>query len=466
MRAVLVGAGSVGQVYGHHLQRGGARITYVVRPHHIPRLSGGMVLYPWNRPDRTRPVHWRDYTLATSVDEALEEPADVVVLCTSTPALLDGGWFDRVAARRGRATILALNVGEDVPGFLRARVPGEAITWGLVSFAAWPAPLPGQDLPRPGMAWWVPWGERLSFSGPDAARIVAVLQAGGLPSQVVSDVLTEVAFRGIVLSMVTASLAIEGWSFRALARDRGQRILAIEAMRAWWRLAERRTGQPVPASLRALTPGVLAAILRWFLPRAPLDFEAFFRRHYTKIAHQVTALLDQRIAHLRGAGLPAAPLETMAWRLRHTRATTRLSAGDSTLVPLSPRMGAPERAGLLSLGLDPAAGDALARESAHRLAEGDLGLYAVHHAGAVVGVAGALPDEDGAPVLRLAVPGGLRLPVAKALADARRARGHAVIHARSAHDLSPVGFEPDGPERWRQPPPGVSHMPPPPAGRA
>jgi ketopantoate reductase len=39
MRALVVGAGAVGQVYGHHLARGGADVAFYVRPKCVFRPS-------------------------------------------------------------------------------------------------------------------------------------------------------------------------------------------------------------------------------------------------------------------------------------------------------------------------------------------------------------------------------------------------------------------------------------------
>lgn len=445
MRVVLVGAGSVGQAYGYHFQRGGAEVVYVVRPHHVERLRRGLALYPWNRRDRTTPVHWSDYALATSVDEALAEPADVIALCTSSTALLGGDWFDRVAALRGDAAVLALNVGTDVPDYIFARVPQSSVVWGLISLASWPAPLEGQDLPEPGNAWWVPWGGRLPFSGDGAVDVAAVLAQGGMPTRVVGDVLETVAFSGVLLSMISTPLAIAGWSMRNLAADRELIHLARRSMLEAWAYAEKTTGTRTPLALRALTPSMMRFVIRRIFPLAPVDFEVFFRFHYTKIADQVSELLTQRIVAIRAAGMSAAALTELRGRLWASRRALTPTTDRASLVPFGdadidellamfqqPAM----RRFLLDDGLvDRGWVEAEVAASRKRFEDGALGLWSVRVGGEIAGFVGFRPFFD-PPQLQLLyglaegfTGQGLATEVAAEAMRQLRQRGHTRIRA-------------------------------------
>ena len=46
LRVCIVGAGAVGQVYGLHLQRGGAEVSFLVRDKYAEETAAGMVLHP------------------------------------------------------------------------------------------------------------------------------------------------------------------------------------------------------------------------------------------------------------------------------------------------------------------------------------------------------------------------------------------------------------------------------------
>ena len=44
-RVLIVGAGSVGQVYGRHLQLGGAEVRFLVRPQYVEGLQGELPMF-------------------------------------------------------------------------------------------------------------------------------------------------------------------------------------------------------------------------------------------------------------------------------------------------------------------------------------------------------------------------------------------------------------------------------------
>ena len=59
MKALVVGAGAVGQVFARHLQQAGGEVNFLVRHGHLDRLREGLTLYPLNRRQaRSRPLHF------------------------------------------------------------------------------------------------------------------------------------------------------------------------------------------------------------------------------------------------------------------------------------------------------------------------------------------------------------------------------------------------------------------------
>ncbi|MFK7927745.1 MAG: ketopantoate reductase family protein [Myxococcota bacterium] len=322
MRVLIIGAGSVGQVYGYHLQKGGAKVTYLVKEKHLPGLSEGMVLYPWNRKDRSTPIRWTDFELVTSLDEGLVDGIDVIALATSATALIQGSWYDEVVQKRGDASILVLQPGTDIPEWIYERTPREAVVWGLISVSAWPAPLPGQDLPESGQAWWFPWGGKLGFSGPEsrAQALVDAMSAGGAPSALRDDIHVDQAFAGPMLAFVVIALELSDWSMDRLTADRPLLAQAHQAMHACLVYASKATNKPIPFLLRQLGPGRIRLVLKYILPLAPVHFETFFRVHYTKISDQTPVLLNQRIAAIERHDLSAQPLIVLRDKLMAKRA--------------------------------------------------------------------------------------------------------------------------------------------------
>ena len=72
-KILLVGAGAVGQVYGRHLQLGGAQVTFFVREKYLESLRGGMPVYPLNKQKVTQqPQLFEDYNLVSTAQEVEE----------------------------------------------------------------------------------------------------------------------------------------------------------------------------------------------------------------------------------------------------------------------------------------------------------------------------------------------------------------------------------------------------------
>src|SRR6185436_20748884 len=105
MRALVVGAGAVGQVYARHLALGGATVTFLVKPARAAACQAGLTLYPLHaggRPQRfTAPV-------LTSLEEVARQRWDAVFLAVSSTALRDGAWLGALLAALGDATVVLL----------------------------------------------------------------------------------------------------------------------------------------------------------------------------------------------------------------------------------------------------------------------------------------------------------------------------------------------------------------------
>ena len=65
LRLLIVGAGAVGQVYGYHLQRGGASVAFLVRPAYAEACRGGLTLYP--RAGHAGPIAFTDFDVLSDL---------------------------------------------------------------------------------------------------------------------------------------------------------------------------------------------------------------------------------------------------------------------------------------------------------------------------------------------------------------------------------------------------------------
>jgi ketopantoate reductase len=313
MRALVVGAGAVGQVHGHHLARGGAQVGFLVKEAHEAEARAGFVLYPLNRPraERKQPVRSTGFEVATSATPGWE----VIVLAVPSSALTQGSWLAELARVVPDATVVLLPPGPDDRALVEQHFPAGQVVHGIISLLGYRAPLPGDSgFPEPGTAYWLPPLSPMPLDGAEerVAPVVAALTAGGLPARAVPGVAALAPFGTALLIPVVAALEAEQWSLPALRRSR-RLSLAVRAAREASAALARRDGRKVPLPLRLLTGrAMLANLLRLAPLLPPFDLQTYLRVHFTKVRQQTQECLRSYIALAQGAGLPAEALRTLA----------------------------------------------------------------------------------------------------------------------------------------------------------
>jgi ketopantoate reductase len=314
-RVLVVGAGAVGQVYGHHLARGGAEVTYLVKPAHAPELAGGLTLYPLNRPRRRRaePVRFAAFRVLTEVDAAAAERWDQVYLTMSSTALRAGDWFARLAAGLGPATLVLLQSGPEDRRFVEQRVPPDRIVQGIITVISYRAPLPGETrFPAPGVAYWFPPLGASPLSGAQSRSVVAALRAGGLPARRTRDLSRSSAFPTAMFMPLLAVLEKAGWSFVAV-REPARLGLATRAGDEALTVMARHHGGRAPLALRLINHPLAVRLVLAVAPRImPFDLEAYLRAHFTKVGDQTRDFLRTYLSLGRSAGLPTDHLAQLA----------------------------------------------------------------------------------------------------------------------------------------------------------
>ena len=305
MRALVVGAGAVGQTYGWHLKRGGAEITFYVTPSHLDAMAGGLWLHPLGKP----PAHWEDFDRVTDADAvASAGPFDQVWICTSSTALRAGDWLGPLLAAAGPdALVVTLQPGATDRGFVESLSAPERVVSGLIGLVAFQAPLPGETLEHPGVAFWLPPLTRSPMSGPRAAEAVRALRAGGFPAVVGRDVPGRLAAAGAVMQPFIGALELGGWTFKGFRKKTNG--LAARAAREAMR---------INAPGRALGRAVMRAPVLWLVsliaPRVvPFDLETYLRYHFTKVGDQTRVHLRSYVE--RAGDHPTPVLRAMCDRL-------------------------------------------------------------------------------------------------------------------------------------------------------
>jgi 2-dehydropantoate 2-reductase len=310
---LLVGAGAVGQVYGHHLKIGGARVAFFVRPKAAEAVRAGMTLYPLkNREDRT-PVTFRADAVYTDLAEVAAETWDQVWLCVPSTAC-DEGWLASIAKAVGDAVIVALPPGMDSEARIRKAFPGDRVVPALIGLISYQAPLPGEIVPRPGVAYLFPPMSPSAFGGTHGRAAAEALTRGGCPAVENRDISKGSAFGSGLLMPNVAALELSGWSLAGLRSGPWISIAAAAARQAI-RIAAARLGVRAPLFLfllRGLTLRVVWKVAPWFLP---LDIETYLRYHFIKVGGQTRQLLGELRADGEARGLETTALAKLAAEL-------------------------------------------------------------------------------------------------------------------------------------------------------
>jgi ketopantoate reductase len=314
MRALVVGAGAVGQVYARHLQLGGAEVTFFVRDKYRAALERGLDMYALNGPRPSKPVRFEAFKVVSRPDEVAAHRFDQVYLTVSSPALA-GPWLRELIAVTGDATIVALQPGNDERALLLAAgVPADRLVQGMITLISYSAPLPGETrFPKPGMAYWFPPLAPAPHSGPRerTAAVVRALRAGKLPSKVHRDVPGAVAFPSAILMPYLVALETAGWSFPALGASPAL-DLGARAVREALAVTAATTGRRRPLGARVLSRPTMLRFTLWFAARlVPLPLEIYLREHFIKVHAQTIEFMANYIAKGKQAGVGVSALEQL-----------------------------------------------------------------------------------------------------------------------------------------------------------
>ncbi len=294
MNILIVGAGAVGTVYGRHLQMGGTKVSFFVRPKYVPSCKRGFTFYVMNRPRKYRyqATEMHGFDVFSQLDEISTKTWNYVVLAISSTALR-GKWFEEFIRAIGNANIVTLQPGIDDREYILEHFPKERLIEGTIPIVSYLAPLPGEFVPKPGIAYWLPPGSVAYFSGPfqETKTFVEVLRKSPFPAKMVSDARQKIAVPSLILTYLIAALEIAQWKFDKLQRGK-ELIIACQGMKEGIKIIARHRNlrKPFSIGLKPITFQTVLFLSRWLVP---FDFETYLRIHFTKVQEQMhQALID------------------------------------------------------------------------------------------------------------------------------------------------------------------------------
>lgn len=318
-RILIIGAGAVGQVYGLHLQKGGAEVDVYVRSKYATECREGLRLYRMASKRKRVPTTFTPAEVLTTPDEVAERSYDQVWLCISTSALEKAlaaedaatTGLEAVLRNIGTATFVQFQPGLHVPALLAPVVPREQTVEGGIAMVSYQAPLVEDEVDEPGVAFML---QTSPFTGADATSVVEALEKGGCPAKVHADARATMAFGSATLMPMMAALEGAEWKLAGI-RKREWARLAADACEEALEITGAQLGTKPPAWGGFVSPFTVRLASLFAPGAAPFELETYLEYHFTKVRDQTRLLLDKFLEEGARRGLNTTALGTLRSRV-------------------------------------------------------------------------------------------------------------------------------------------------------
>lgn len=323
VKALIVGAGAVGQVYGHYLQRGGASVSYFVKEQYRDECEKGFTLFRCRRSGLGNAEYFRADAIFTEYEALRGQSFDQVWLTVPSPALR-GEWLKSLQAVVGDATLVMLQPDLDDHDYVLSVFPAEQVVCGMVNFISYQTPLPDMpshhpDADKHGVAYLLLPMMTADFSG-SVERVPAVAEAmasGRFNVRVEKDATRAYADRSAWMIPLVALLELENWSFRRLL-DSARLDLAVDAGKEALHIVAAKFGRRQNWTERLFSLAWVRMALPVMRFLSPMDVESFVKFHFVKTAPQTRLMLKTFIEEGQKLGQSTDHLEGLLEKLPET----------------------------------------------------------------------------------------------------------------------------------------------------
>lgn len=318
--ALIVGAGAVGQVYGHFLQRGGASVSYFVKEKYKEECEKGFTLYRCRRSGLGAAEQFDADGVYTQFDGLKQTRWDQVWLTVSS-ADLRGEWLAQLRDVIGDATVVMLQPDLDDRDYVYSIFPKEQVVCGIVNFISYQTPLP--DLPdyhpdatKNGVAYLVLPMMPAEFSGNEhrLPGVMSAMSSGRFNVKVEQDASRIYADRSAMMIPLVALLEMENWSFNKL-RISNSLDLAVGAAREALAIVAAKFGRRLNWTERLFSLFWVKMALPVMRFLSPMDAESYVKFQFVKTAPQTRMMLKHFIDDGEKLGQPVQSLKELFDRL-------------------------------------------------------------------------------------------------------------------------------------------------------
>lgn len=320
-RALIVGAGAVGQVYGLHLHRAGVEVSYLVRERYVDLHTEGFDLFEIGLFRPTRKGRHHRFTarhfLHAPEQVASLGPWDQVWLTIPSNALTDA-WLERFRGAFGDASIISLQPGPTDREKILAHIPVTQLIQGMIGIIAYQGPLDGESLPTgytSGLVFWHPPGSPSLFTGENASALrdlLTTLEKGGCPAAHAPNLAHTSAYPTTTLMPFLIGLEAREWSLTTLRHDIQLLDLIASASKEARDIMEQKSGTPPPVMLPLLyRPATLKMALGLLPSISPFPLQTYLRYHFMKVHAQTLETMHTYLELGEAQSLPTTHLQAL-----------------------------------------------------------------------------------------------------------------------------------------------------------
>lgn len=307
---LIIGAGAVGQVYARHLKMANNKVYFFAKEKYAPSLRKELPVYPLNKKNpRSKPEYFKVDEVISSIDEVKNIKWDQIYLCISSTALRSESIkeFSTVIAD---ATVVSLQGGLEDQEYVLNLFPKDQVVFGVISIISYQAPLPLENVPTEGIAYWFPPLSASPFCGNKirVKEVVNELNSGGHPAKIINNIIDTVPYMSSALMSLIGVLEIEGWSFKNVYQSiwLKKSVLAISESTS---IIQSVSKEKCPFGIKLISTPAIKLLIRLSPKVIPLDIETYLRVHFLKVKDQTLLYLDEIIKSGKKQSLPTKNLE-------------------------------------------------------------------------------------------------------------------------------------------------------------
>ncbi|MBY0516273.1 MAG: hypothetical protein K2P81_05160 [Bacteriovoracaceae bacterium] len=316
MKILIVGAGTVGQVYGCHFQWGGADVYFYVKEKYRDELiKEGFTLFPLNKSKKPKPLKLSSPKVLSHNAEIKSHLWDAVVFTIPSDALYTP-WFSEFATLINKeASIISLQPVENDFNEFKKYFPLASLISGVITLIAFYTPLDKNGPIEKGVAFWLPPFTKSPFDGEDrrVSPLVKILKKSGFPA-IGKDIFKNpaaVEFAGSFLLVFVVVLRRAKWKLNSF-QTQVTADLFVSALKEAFLISAKKFSVRTPPIQFLINRYFLRILIKLCLFIMPFDLEKYLSVHFTKVEPQMNKNLNDLILTGKKLNLKVPQLEELS----------------------------------------------------------------------------------------------------------------------------------------------------------